>query len=89
MAVVDKPKIINNTGVYQERFTMELGSFIDFMIRELGAVGPAGVVICLQTVVVVLWGAYQRERKRCAELVNKMFEMSHEATVMIERITGR
>lgn len=69
---------------------MDLGSFIDLITGELGALGPAGVVIGLLTVgVVVLWVALQRERKRCEELVDKMFEMSREATTMIERITGR
>lgn len=82
---------MTNMGVFgPERLDMDLGSFINLVIEQLGALGPAGLIIGLLLIaVVVLWLSLQKERKRCEMLVDKMFEQTREANTMIERITGR
>jgi len=48
------------------------------------------LLVFLESVVIaVLWKTLQQERKRCNFLIDQMLELSKEATIMIERITGR
>ncbi len=52
--------------------------------------GLAGLMIGGQWVAMAyLWRALKEERLRGEDLVEKMLEMSTEAAIMVERITGR
>lgn len=69
---------------------MDKGDFLGFMWSQLVTLGLPGLIIGLLLVALtVLWVAYIRERKRCAELTDRMFEMSRDTMTMIERISGR
>ncbi len=63
----------------------------DAIINALfSQLGLAGLMIGGQWVAMIyLWKALAAERQRSEHLVDKMLEMTSDASTMIERITGR
>jgi hypothetical protein len=67
-----------------------LDSLVNILFGQLENMGFAGLVIIAQFIAINhLWRAMREERRRSEHLVDKMLEMTSDASIMIERITGR
>ena len=65
-------------------------NLIAFILSQLTEMGVCGFIVALMLVALYkVWQALQLERLRSENLVGKMYELSKETVVMIERISGR
>ena len=67
--------------------TLNLLKVFSSQLSEFGL--PGIIIVMLLGTEITLIKAYLLCQKRCDTLVDKMFEMSKETNIMIERITGR
>lgn len=66
-----------------------LDQFGDLVMVQIANLGLGGVLISFMAYGMrTLWQELQDERKKSAELVAKMLEISKETSIMIERITS-
>lgn len=67
-----------------------MAAFLDVIIEQLSAMGVSGAVIAgLLYVVFQLWSSLKAERHRTTNLAEKLYELSKETAIMIERVSGR